>query len=603
MNARRQTTARHLKKTLLAVALPLAVAPAHAAIITVTNGGDGTAGCTLREAVETTNANMNLGNGCGGSGFAPIDTIVIGVNAVALRNGELELSDDIEITSPANSATIDAAGTSRIFSINGAKVTLSDLTLTGGDSSNGGTPKVFNEGGAIYVESGTLTVERCIIRGNSAVDDAGGAIASRGTVTEINNSRIYDNSAYSSGGVVSFGITTRIVNSQITSNTATNREGGGVYIKSDTVTLTGVTISNNSAISIAGGIRLASSSGTIRNSTISNNVVDSEIDGADVFGGRGGGLSTEASNISIFNTEISGNTASGRGGGIYGVASEIELTDSSITSNRALAEGQASGALGGGGVFLTMRDSSFSGLNSNIRFTQSTIANNFSARDGGGVLLAPQAGNGRVISLLLNSTVSNNSATYIGGGVRAINDSGFGSYAATISENHSGFGAGGVAAQGAAATVLFTSSIVSGNTSDFTAQEVRLSSGASLEDAQDNVFGQNQFTNLQSFYGIPINSDNIFATSNGDSPAPLRDILGPLTSNGGPTRTHALAPNSIAVDQGSTEICNFVAGRDQRGAGNRTDGLCDIGSVEFFENEESCFVVPLQNGGATVFCL
>ncbi len=603
MIVRRQTKAGHFNKTLLAVALPLAVAPAHAAIITVNNGGDGSAGCTLREAVATTNANMNLGNGCGGSGFTPIDTIVIGVNAVALRNGELELSDDIEITSPTNSATIDAAGTSRIFSINSAKVTLSDLTLTGGDSSNGGTPKVFNEGGAIYVDSGTLTVERCIIRGNSAIDDAGGAIASRGTVIAINNSRIYDNSAYSSGGVLSFSNSTRIVNSQITSNTATNRGAGGVYISSETMTLNGATISNNSAISVAGGIRLTDSSGTIRNSTINNNVVDSEIDGADVFGGRGGGLNTETSIISIFKTEISGNTASGSGGGLYGIASEIELTDSSITSNRALAEGEASTALGGGGVLLTMRDSSFSGLNSAIRFTQSTIANNFSARDGGGVLLAPQAGNGSVSSLLLNATISNNSATYIGGGVRAINDSALGSYAATISENRSGFGAGGVAAQGAAATVVFANSIVSGNTSDFTAQEIRFSSGASLEDAQNNVFGQRQFTNLQSFYGIPINNDNIFATSNGDSPSKLRDIIGPLTNNGGPTRTHALATDSIAIDQGNTEICNFVAGRDQRGAGNRTDGQCDIGSVEFFENEESCFVVPLQNGGATVFCL
>ncbi len=57
--------------------------------------------------------------------------------------------------------------------------------------------------------------------------------------------------------------------------------------------------------------------------------------------------------------------------------------------------------------------------------------------------------------------------------------------------------------------------------------------------------------------------------------------LSPLASNGGPTRTHAIAADSPAVDAGDPEGCRDTAGiplpTDQRGVAR---GVCDIGAFE-----------------------
>jgi uncharacterized Zn-binding protein involved in type VI secretion len=54
--------------------------------------------------------------------------------------------------------------------------------------------------------------------------------------------------------------------------------------------------------------------------------------------------------------------------------------------------------------------------------------------------------------------------------------------------------------------------------------------------------------------------------------------LGPLTSNGGPTQTHALLPGSPALDAGDDTGCPAT---DQRGVARI--GRCDIAAYEFVE--------------------
>ncbi len=62
-----------------------------------------------------------------------------------------------------------------------------------------------------------------------------------------------------------------------------------------------------------------------------------------------------------------------------------------------------------------------------------------------------------------------------------------------------------------------------------------------------------------------------------------------LADNGGPTQTHALVPNSPAIDAGPTAACALplVNSRDQRGEprsrdanGQLTDNECDLGAFE-----------------------
>ena len=52
--------------------------------------------------------------------------------------------------------------------------------------------------------------------------------------------------------------------------------------------------------------------------------------------------------------------------------------------------------------------------------------------------------------------------------------------------------------------------------------------------------------------------------------------VGPLADNGGPTRTHALLPGSLALEHGD----GACAAVDQRGVPRPQNGRCDIGAYE-----------------------
>ena len=65
----------------------------------------------------------------------------------------------------------------------------------------------------------------------------------------------------------------------------------------------------------------------------------------------------------------------------------------------------------------------------------------------------------------------------------------------------------------------------------------------------------------------------------------LTDIaLQPLADNGGPTLTHALGPNSVAIESAGDCVTDFSIDSDQRGIPRPGLGssACDIGAFEFF---------------------
>jgi hypothetical protein len=76
--------------------------------------------------------------------------------------------------------------------------------------------------------------------------------------------------------------------------------------------------------------------------------------------------------------------------------------------------------------------------------------------------------------------------------------------------------------------------------------------------------------------------------------------LGPLTSNGGPTRTHALSAGSPAIDKGSDMPVPFFdhPSIDQRGYTRSGHGCRDIGAFEFgatpnpISNPRPCPLAP-----------
>ena len=127
------------------------------ATFTVTNTNDSGAG-SLREAI--TNANAN----------AEADVINLPAGTYTLTSGELDITSEVTITGAgAGTTIIDGNSDSRVFHLNDSNstLTLTDLTIQGGDTTG--------DGGGIFVNDGSaqLIATRVIVTGNNAGNGAG----------------------------------------------------------------------------------------------------------------------------------------------------------------------------------------------------------------------------------------------------------------------------------------------------------------------------------------------------------------------------------------------------------------------------------------------
>ena len=236
--------------------------------------------CSLREAVNAANASatddtINFAAG--------LTTITLANEIVTNNAGTLAVNG-----TGANVLTIDggAGTTNRIFHTNQATVTISGVTLTGGNGF--GSNETYNgSGGAIFAYLSSLTLDGVHVTGNSV-------------------------NRYGGGVYLVGGFQHRIINSTISGNTANGC--GGIYANAN-LTIVNSTISRNTAITShpfegdGGGICQTSGSVIIVNSTISGNIASSE----------GGGFFNYAGDTMLRNVTITDNTAQ-RGGGIYQVS-------------------------------------------------------------------------------------------------------------------------------------------------------------------------------------------------------------------------------------------------------------------------------------------
>jgi CSLREA domain-containing protein len=148
-------------------------------------------------------------------------------------------------------------------------------------------------GGGI-VNLGTLTLERCIVRGNTS--GFGGGIFNDGTMT-VEQSTVRANESTSSsigigGGILNSGVMT------LARSTVSDNDAGGIY-NDGTLTLEQSTVSGNRAEGGA-GILTSGLQGdgalALTQSTVSNN--EAEVDGGGVFVAGGARLQTRGSIIS-----------------------------------------------------------------------------------------------------------------------------------------------------------------------------------------------------------------------------------------------------------------------------------------------------------------
>ena len=392
------------------------------------------------------------------------------------------------------------------------------------------------------------------------------------------------------------GVTAELIGLTVANGNETEEHGGGIR-NEGTLTLTNCTVSGSSAGRESG----------------------CRTDDPALLCSEGGGI-WNAGTLTLMDSTVSGNSAP-FGGGIANRRGSLTVIDSNVLGNSADGCRGAAAVLcsGGGGIWnsatLTMIDSTVSGSTANWGAgiynrglhtqTNSTVSENAAGFDGGGLL------NFETLRLI-DSTVADNTAGQSGGGIA--NEAGMlEATSSTLSDNSAASAGGGIYNPGGAAAELVNTT-VSTNTANtwgggiYTGGDLLLVSGtiagndaptgSAIYDPGSPAAGLRSIANTLiegDCGGSPFDSDGYNIESPGntcgfgqqtDRPAEGQLDLGPLDDNGGPTRTHALLENSVAIDQIPEADCVDGADEplstDQRGeprpAGESSS--CDVGAFE-----------------------
>lgn len=307
--------------------------------------------------------------------------------------------------------------------------------------------------------------------------------------------------------------------------------------------------------------------------------------GSYTAGNHGGGCIYALGRLRVQNSTISnctlnlGSSFYTNGGGIY-THGNLVLSDSVLSGNQAIT---GTGSSIGGGAF----------IGGNLTCARSTIRDNVATgptgqSQAGGVFVAG--------SMQLDScTITGNQAPSIGaaqtaGTVTCTNS--------TISGNSAANDHGGLLGQG---SITLDHCTIAFNTQFAKFFGAGLFAGGTVLIANSSIIARNTSTQNGANYDLSLsnvsatfsgNHNLIMASNKNTPPNTVSDDpkLEPLADNGGPTLTHALQPDSPAIDKGDN-----IHGLpwDQRGVGYpRLDGAApDIGA---FETTDTIFVDGFQ---------
>jgi len=506
---------------------------------------------------------LDVTNACQGTNLVTVCNDAALRQAVAIGglirfccNGVITLANSIDV---AKDTILDASGRSVVISGNNAvrlfsvstntTFVLSNLSLIGG-SYAGTNATQFAAGAAIISTGGNVRLVSCVLSNNAARDSSGGAVACFGGSLTILNSLLVSNTARGSiaipakdvsGGALFLKDTvTHISDSLLRLNSIASDStvvlpgyespaqlsGGALAVQSGTCVLTRVSFSTNSLIG-----------GFTRNGFISNAV---------------GGAIFNAGLLQVSDCSFSGNAVQANGGlltidsGGYGGAVEnagIAVVIASTFSGNS--------CIGGGG-----RDTGFSGSPGSVAHggalhnRGAAIVTNctFSANSakggapGGNSVPSGNAYGGGISSeggsiSIVNSTLASNVVST----VRYLNGSGF-ALGANVANTNGAF---------ALRNSLLASASTNGN-----------AWGALIDG------------------GYNMSSDGSASFSSGSSFNFTDPKLLPLTNNGGPTLTMALAEDSPAIDWAPAA---GAPATDQRGVPRPNSGanVVDLGAFEF----------------------
>ncbi|MEZ4830664.1 MAG: hypothetical protein R2873_01450 [Caldilineaceae bacterium] len=214
----------------------------------------------------------------------------------------------------------------RRYLVTNAALTLINAPLTGNSAANGG---------AIALVSGSVSLQSSSLTNNQATADGGALHLSgpaAGSTAQIDAASLLEtNSAANNGGAIALANGAVTVNAAPVRNNTATAAGGALFIAAGTATLNGATVQGNAAGGDGGAAAL--SGGQLRangNSLITLNT----------SGGRGSAFFANNAQISINSSTVTAQTGTGNGGVVYLQAATFNLTNNSIFSrNSATGDG------------------------------------------------------------------------------------------------------------------------------------------------------------------------------------------------------------------------------------------------------------------------
>ena len=278
--------------------------------------------------------------------------------------------------------------------------------------------------------------------------------------------------------------------------------------------------------------------------------------GGSVVGSEDGGGIRSAGDLTLVDVVVNGNTAEDSGGGINANGS-LRLERVTVSSNTAGGDGGGIRNVGDLAVY------------------SSTISGNSSSLDGGG-LVNISLGN----ATFYNTTISGNTASRDGGGIH--NEATLSLFSTTVTANTVDNVGGGVSTSGVTSV---QNTLLAQNTASMDFPDV----SGTFTTLGNNLVGNNSGASAS----FPPPAVPGQPNTNGDFVGSASNILDPLIDgnlgdNGGPTATHLLLKDSLAIDGGENTGLSSEIASEQRGAPRILDGpdadlvqTIDIGAVEF----------------------
>ncbi len=271
-------------------------------------------------------------------------------------SGQMNLND--RNSDPASNGTvlsgdIDGDGTVEnnslhiLYSVGGdrpSEAFLDGFVISGGNDYDFGYNGVPSKGSAMYIESSSPTINRCLFEKNNAREE-GGAIYSKDGSPRILNCTFRGNvSAKLGGAIYSSGGSPFITGSVFEYNITTSFDGGAVYLSNPgpSAEIRDSKFLGNQSFYSGGAIYKANGSLKLNNCSFELNT--------NRFGRSvAGGAIVNSGRILLNNCQFTKNSTSGAGGAIITAGNDCEITNCVFKGNNALLGG---GAISSGGNLL-----------------------------------------------------------------------------------------------------------------------------------------------------------------------------------------------------------------------------------------------------------